>query len=129
MRSHHSLIALAPLDRDQVRHMVGELAPRHALPKEVVEGVTERTGGVPLFVEEVTRLLLEQGEQGGAKAIFQCLKAKRKRRPDDKEQSKLFIKKAREIGADKERSRSDELIGSVGKKAARTEKQKARLVV
>ena len=109
--------------------MVGELAPRHALPKEVVEGVTERTGGVPLFVEEVTRLLLEQGEQGGAKAIFQCLKAKRKRRPDDKEQSKLFIKKAREIGADKERSRSDELIGSVGKKAARTEKQKARLVV
>jgi hypothetical protein len=35
-----------------VRHMVGGLAARHALPKEVVEGVTERTGGVPLFVEE-----------------------------------------------------------------------------
>jgi predicted ATPase len=69
MRSHHSLVALAPLDRDQVRHMVGELAARHALPKEVVEDVTARAGGVPLFVEEVTRLLLEQGEQGGAKAI------------------------------------------------------------
>jgi predicted ATPase len=68
MRSHHSLIALAPLDRAQVRHMVGELAARH-LPKEVVEGVTERTGGVPLFVEEVTRLLLERGEQGGIQAI------------------------------------------------------------
>ena len=27
---------------------------RHALSKEVIEGVTERTGGVPLFVEEVT---------------------------------------------------------------------------
>jgi hypothetical protein len=39
--------------------MVRELAARHALPKEVVDGVTERTGGVPLFVEEVTRLLLE----------------------------------------------------------------------
>jgi class 3 adenylate cyclase/predicted ATPase len=69
MRSHHSLIALAPLDRAQVRHMVGELAARHALPKEVVEDVTERTGGVPLFVEEVTRLLLERGEQGGSQAI------------------------------------------------------------
>jgi class 3 adenylate cyclase/predicted ATPase len=69
VRSHHGLIALAPLDRDQVRHMVGGLAARHALPKEVVEGVTARTGGVPLFVEEVTRLLLEQGEQGSAKAI------------------------------------------------------------
>ena len=64
-----ALISLAPLDRHQVRHMVGELAARHALPKEVIEGVTERTGGVPLFVEEVTRLLLERGEQGGIQAI------------------------------------------------------------
>ena len=49
--------------------MVGELAARHALPKEVIDGVTERTGGVPLFVEEVTQLLLERGEQGGIQAI------------------------------------------------------------
>ena len=50
MRSHHGMVALAPpLDREQAR----------------VESVTERTGGVPLFVEEVTRLLLERGEQGG----------------------------------------------------------------
>jgi len=68
-RSHHSTISLSPLDRQQVRHMVGELAARHALPKDVIEGVTERTGGVPLFVEEVTRLLLERGEQGGIQAI------------------------------------------------------------
>ena len=69
MRSHHGTISLVPLDRHQVRHMVGELAARHALPKEVIDGVTERTGGVPLFVEEVTRLLLERGEQGGIQAI------------------------------------------------------------
>jgi hypothetical protein len=31
--------------------------------------VTERTGGVPLFIEEVTRLLLERGEQSGTQAI------------------------------------------------------------
>jgi predicted ATPase len=49
--------------------MVGELAASHALPKEVIDTVTERTGGVPLFVEEVTRLLLERGEQGGTQAI------------------------------------------------------------
>ena len=49
--------------------MVGELAARHALSKEVVDGVSERTGGVPLFVEEVTRLLLERGEVGGLQAI------------------------------------------------------------
>ena len=68
-RSHHSTISLVPLDRQQVWQMVGELAARHALPKEMIEGVTERTGGVPLFVEEVTRLLLERGEHGGIQAI------------------------------------------------------------
>ena len=31
MRSHHGVIALAPLDRSQVRHMVGELAARHVV--------------------------------------------------------------------------------------------------
>ena len=65
MRSHHGAISLAPLDRAQVREMVVELAARHAFPREVVEDVAARTGGVPLFVEEVTRLLLERGEQGG----------------------------------------------------------------
>ena len=49
--------------------MVSELSAHHALPRDIIEGVSERTGGVPLFVEEVTRLLLERGEQGGAQAI------------------------------------------------------------
>jgi predicted ATPase len=48
---------------------VGEISSRHALSKDVVEGVSDRTGGVPLFVEEVTRLLLERGVEGGAQAI------------------------------------------------------------
>jgi predicted ATPase len=49
--------------------MVAELASRHALSREVMEDVAARTGGVPLFVEEVTQLLLERGEQGGIQAI------------------------------------------------------------
>jgi class 3 adenylate cyclase/predicted ATPase len=69
LRSHHSVISLSPLDRGDVAQMVGELAGRHALSKEAVDGVSERTGGVPLFVEEVTRLLLERGEAGGLQAI------------------------------------------------------------
>jgi class 3 adenylate cyclase/tetratricopeptide (TPR) repeat protein len=69
LRSHHSLIALSPLDRAGVARMVSEISASHALPKEVIEGVSERTGGVPLFVEEVTRLLLERGERGGVPAI------------------------------------------------------------
>jgi predicted ATPase len=51
-RSHHGTISLSPLDRTQVRDMVAELSARHALPRDVVEDVATRTGGVPLFVEE-----------------------------------------------------------------------------
>jgi tetratricopeptide (TPR) repeat protein len=70
MRSHHGTISLAPLDRSQVRDMVAELSARHALPGDVMEDVAARTSGVPLFVEEVTRLLLERGgEQGGIHTI------------------------------------------------------------
>lgn len=56
MRSHHATISLAPLDCAQVRNMIAELSARDALPREVVDDVAARTGGVPLFVEEVTRL-------------------------------------------------------------------------
>ena len=68
-RPHYGSISLAPLDRDQVRHMVGNVAALHALPNELIDGVTERTGGVPLFIEEVTRLLLDRGEQGDIHSI------------------------------------------------------------
>ena len=69
LRSHHSVISLAPLDAAQVASMVAELASRRALSMDTIKGLSERTGGVPLFVEEVTRLLLERGEQGGAHTI------------------------------------------------------------
>jgi len=43
---------------------------------------------------------------------------------DDKEQSKLFIEKAREIEADEEKSRADELIKRLAKKRPEPRKQK-----
>jgi class 3 adenylate cyclase len=68
-RSHHGTISLGPLDRAQVRDMVAEISARHAFPRDVVDDVAARTGGVPLFVEEVTRLLLERGGESGIQAI------------------------------------------------------------
>ncbi len=56
--------------------MVGEIATRRALSKELVEGVSKRTGGVPLFVEEVTRLLLEGGAQAIPPTLQQSLAAR-----------------------------------------------------
>jgi class 3 adenylate cyclase/predicted ATPase len=68
VRSHHCTIALAPLDRSQVLDMMAQLCARHALAREMVDNVAARTGGVPLFVEEVTRLLLDPG-QGDSERI------------------------------------------------------------
>src|SRR6516164_2286391 len=69
LRPHHSVISLTPLDDAQVQLMIAKLAYQRTLSTEVIKGVSERAAGVPLFVEEVTRLLLERGEQGGARAI------------------------------------------------------------
>ena len=43
---------------------------------------------------------------------------------DDKEQSRLFIEKARDIGADEEKSKADELIGQLAKKPPEPRKPK-----
>jgi class 3 adenylate cyclase/predicted ATPase len=66
---HHSVISLSPLDRPEIARMVRQLASSFALSPEIIEGVSERSGGVPLFVEEVTRLLLERGVAGSALTI------------------------------------------------------------
>ena len=68
-RANHETITIAPLDRAQTAQMVGDIAARYALSDEAIESVASRTGGVPLYVEEVTRLLLERGGRRGAQAI------------------------------------------------------------
>jgi predicted ATPase len=65
---------LTPLEAAQVQRMVAEIASRHALSADMVKGLSERAGGVPLFVEEVTRLLLERGEHVGVQAIRPTLR-------------------------------------------------------
>ncbi len=75
-RSHHASLSLVPLDRAEIVKMVGSIAERHALSREAVEGVSDRTGGVPLFVEEVTRLLLEGGPQTIPPTLQQSLAAR-----------------------------------------------------
>jgi class 3 adenylate cyclase len=62
MRAHHTQITLNRLSTRNVRTMVGEVAARKALSDETIATVVERTGGVPLFVEELTRAVLESGD-------------------------------------------------------------------
>ena len=61
MRAHHTQITLNRLSTRNVREMITLVGARNALAGENIEAVIERTGGVPLFVEELTRAVLESG--------------------------------------------------------------------
>jgi len=58
-RSHMTPITLNRLERPQVEAMITQLASGKALPAEVVHYIVTRTDGVPLYVEELTKMLLE----------------------------------------------------------------------
>jgi class 3 adenylate cyclase/tetratricopeptide (TPR) repeat protein len=61
-RAHHSQLTLNRLSARDVREMVVQVVANSALSGEAVDQVIERTGGVPLFVEELTRAVLEKGD-------------------------------------------------------------------
>jgi class 3 adenylate cyclase/predicted ATPase len=56
-----SVVALNRLDRRDRTVLVEQIAGGKALPAEVVAQIVDRTDGVPLFVEELTKSVLESG--------------------------------------------------------------------
>ena len=58
--AHQTSLALNRLTRRQVGDLMRKKAER-ALPEAVIEQVYDRTGGVPLFVEEFTKMVQESG--------------------------------------------------------------------
>jgi predicted ATPase len=52
-------LTLTRLERPQVEALLTHLAGAKTLPPEVVAYIVARTDGVPLFVEELTKMLLE----------------------------------------------------------------------
>jgi len=62
MSSHHTQMTLNRLSARNVREMVNLVAASNALTSKNVEAIVERTAGVPLFVEELTRAVLERGD-------------------------------------------------------------------
>ncbi|HLW70018.1 MAG TPA: AAA family ATPase [Candidatus Binataceae bacterium] len=68
-RAHHTQIMLNRMNARDIRAMIARVAAAKALSDETITTVIERTGGVPLFVEELTRAVLESGDPklaGGA---------------------------------------------------------------
>jgi predicted ATPase len=55
------MLTLNRLERHDRTTLVKQIAGSKALPDEVTEQIVERTDGVPLFVEELTKSVLESG--------------------------------------------------------------------
>ena len=57
-RSHLTSLVLNRLERRQVEALIAQRVGGKALPAEVVQHIVTKTDGVPLYVEELTKMLL-----------------------------------------------------------------------
>jgi class 3 adenylate cyclase/predicted ATPase len=57
-RSHLTPLVLTRLERPQVEALIAQRAGGKTLPAEVVQHIVAKTDGVPLYVEELTKMLL-----------------------------------------------------------------------
>src|SRR5215831_18113263 len=60
-RSHITQLTLSRLGRSQVEVMVEQVTGGKALPQDVLQQIVRKTDGIPLFVEELTKMVLESG--------------------------------------------------------------------
>jgi len=76
--AHQTSLALNRLTRSQVGALMRKMAG-DTLPEAVVGQIYDRTGGVPLFVEEFTKMVQESAvlnEAGGGSAPVRALMAR-----------------------------------------------------
>jgi class 3 adenylate cyclase/predicted ATPase len=65
LRSHLTHLTLSRLAPQQVETIIENIARGQTLPAEIVQQVVSKTDGVPLFIEELTKTVLESVEIHG----------------------------------------------------------------
>jgi class 3 adenylate cyclase/tetratricopeptide (TPR) repeat protein len=60
-RPHVTLLSLSRLGARHSAEMIIRVTGGNAVPKEIAEQIIDRTDGVPLFIEELTKSVLESG--------------------------------------------------------------------
>ncbi|MBB4366159.1 class 3 adenylate cyclase/predicted ATPase/energy-coupling factor transporter ATP-binding protein EcfA2 [Bradyrhizobium sp. CIR48] len=68
-KPHVSLLVMNRLDQKAGATLIRSVAGSRTLPTEIVNEIAERTDGVPLFVEELTKAVLETSNEGIPRAI------------------------------------------------------------
>jgi class 3 adenylate cyclase len=67
--AHLTTLTLGRLDRHDAASLVARVAGNSALSREVVEQILLHSDGVPLFIEELTRVVLEAGPESSSGAV------------------------------------------------------------
>jgi class 3 adenylate cyclase/tetratricopeptide (TPR) repeat protein len=60
-QSHVATLSLDPLEQREGAELVNNVTEGKSLPREVLDNIVARTDGVPLFLEELTKSVLESG--------------------------------------------------------------------
>jgi predicted ATPase len=60
-RPHVTMLTLNRLQHRQGAEMIAYVTGGKALPKNIAEQIIDRTDGVPLFIEELTKSVVESG--------------------------------------------------------------------
>jgi predicted ATPase/class 3 adenylate cyclase len=68
-QSHVTSLTLNRLGEREAGAIIARLAGNQALPADVLAEIVERTDGIPLFVEEMTKAVLEAESEGAARRM------------------------------------------------------------
>ncbi len=74
-RSYMAPLALSRLTNPQVDQIILEVTQGKPLPTEIAEQLQAKTDGVPLFVEEMTRMVIESGRVKERETVYELVDA------------------------------------------------------
>jgi class 3 adenylate cyclase len=136
---HVTMLALNRLGRRDGALLVARLVGNAGLPADLIDEIVERTDGVPLFLEEVTKVVMETagGSDAAARGMLAAIPGARLAVPPTLQASLMArldrlgsaAKETAQIGAAIGREFSYELLSAVAPRGgAETEAALARLV-
>ena len=94
---HVTRLTLNRLGRTGVEAIVERLSSGTVLPIEVIDTIIARTDGVPLFVEELTKAVIESGDASVPASLHDSLMSRLDRLPEVKEVAQIAAVIGREF--------------------------------
>src|SRR6266480_7291965 len=73
--AHSTIMHLNRLDPENVADLVNAIVQARAVPRDIVQQIVARADGIPLFIEELTKTLIENSATRGGSAVPSSLQA------------------------------------------------------